>query len=195
MWSSRCRHPATQKLLGHRHHPLPIGEKGFVLKRQIDEVIATPQRFDFFTHPRRLQTRPAPLEDKGIGAKRAAKEAAGGQDVVELALALQLEIALDRQKPIIVRWQAVHVAHRPRGVAYDLSIGPFRRAGDQVRFSLGDAVGQTFDKLDEGLFPLALHRDVDAGFIKRFFREKRRMPATPDHREVRTPGLDQARNL
>src|SRR6185437_66136 len=83
-------------LLGQCLHAAGTGEEGLVLKIDVIEVVAVPELLQSQCHACGFKSNPLAAVNERIGAESAAEIAALRGNVVELPLALELEIALDR---------------------------------------------------------------------------------------------------
>ena len=89
-------------------------EEGLVLEVHVIEAVALPQLPQAQRHAYRVEADPLALIDERVGAERAAEVAALRGDVIELALALELEVALDRDQRVVVRAEHLQRQQRPR---------------------------------------------------------------------------------
>src|SRR5690242_15094302 len=93
-------------------------------------MITIPELLQPQRHARRLESYPLASVDKRVGAEGAAKGAALGGDVVELSLALEREIALHGDQPVVVRAESVDGRKWTRWVLANGTVGePHRAAG------------------------------------------------------------------
>jgi hypothetical protein len=186
------RQLACDQLVGDGLDAVGVGEVGLVLEVHVVEAVTLPEPLELLADPDRLETHPLSPVDVRVGAERAAEEAPLRGDVVELPLPFEREVPLDREDVVVVRLKAVDVAEDTRRVLHRLAIVPaIGAAGAAVERA---PVAQSLQDLGERLFPLSLHRDVDAGLLETTGREERGMPAPPDDREIRIRSSGSARD-
>jgi hypothetical protein len=164
-----------------------------ILEREVVEAVAPPEHLDLLAHPRRLEPDPFALVDERIGAEGAAEIAALRRDIIELALAFERVVALDRQQAIVVGAEGIDVAKRAGRVGVRMAVG--RTIGAAKTAIQGLATFQAIQDLSKGFFALRLHGDVDARLIQALTAEHRGMPAAPDYGQIRPVGLGRARYL
>src|SRR5262249_29015034 len=101
---------APQDLLADGGDARLVGEIGLVLEVEIVEAVALPQGLELLAHALGLVAVPAPIVDLGVGAEGAPEAASLRRDVVELALPLDLEEALDVDELVAMGGELVEVA-------------------------------------------------------------------------------------
>src|SRR6185437_4636928 len=183
----RDRQPALDHLLRQRPHALALGEERLVLKIDVIEVIPVPQLLEPQRHAGRLEADPAAAIHEGVGTECAAEVAALRRDVIELPLTLQLEIAAHGNQAVVVSTEAIERRQGPAWILLDRPVRQIDRAAGAVpQFP---PLGEPLDDLRERLFALPLHRHIDGRLSQAFATKHRRMPASPDHRQIRARPL------
>ena len=162
-----------------------LREECLVLEIHVVEMVAVPQLFEPQRHADRFQADPFAPVDERIRAERAAEIAALRGDEVQLPLALEREVALDRESG---RNRARETARPARSAPGGFSriVPSASRTVQPAQPSSDRPCGQPLDDLCEGLLTLAAHRDVDgsapAGIRARTWTDasRPRPPAGPD---------------
>ncbi len=108
--------PDSMIRLGQRIDAIGFREEGLVLKIDIIEMVSIPKLLQAQRHAHGFEADPLTSIDERVGAERAAEIAALRGNVIELTLALELEITLDRNQSIVVRPELVDLRQRPRGI-------------------------------------------------------------------------------
>ena len=116
-------HTGLDDPVGERLHAVTLGEKSLVLEVDVIEVVAIPQLLQPRRHPHRLQPHPLAAIDERVGTERTTEVAALRGDVVELALALELEVAFDRNQAIVMRPKFVDLRQRSCRILENGAIG------------------------------------------------------------------------
>ena len=176
----------------HGLDSIASGKKGLVLEIDVVEAVTLPQFLEPHANGRGVETDPLAPIDEGIRTEGAAKIAALRGDEVELTASLQLEVSLDGNQAIIVRTEPVDRPERTSGVLLNPAVRKTHGAAGAV--FQPTAIGQTVDDFGERFFTLSLHTDVDRWLDQAVATKHRRMPSTPDDRQIRSKLLGRARN-
>src|SRR5215471_8015967 len=169
-----------------------VREVGLVLKIQIGELKLPPEALDLSTQTGGRHSLPIPAINERVGAKGATIIAPDRRDVVELALFLEGEIALNGDEVEVGRRKRVHGEKRPRSMGDDATVFPISRSGD-----VGSpcSLGKMVNEFGESSLALPSDRYVDAQLRQRFNRKQRRVPTADDGHDAGSFCLYRAKDL
>ncbi len=184
-------HPGFDDSIGQRLYATGLGEKCFVLKIDIIEMVSIPQLLQSHCHAYGLESDPLASINERVRAECAAEITPLRRDVIELPLALEIEITLYRNQSIVVRPKLVDLRQRPSRVFLNGAVAEPHRAPGAIiqRPTLRKAL---YD-LGECLLALSAHRDIDRALRQALAGKHGWMPASPDYRQIRSRSLRRTR--